>query len=392
MFADAGASGGRLVGDYIAKAVQTIRAEIRLPDSGAISLMSFYFFSGTDDHLYFYDIDQLPTSPGWHEISASLKSGDWYWEDESAANYGPPTDAVLRDVTEVGLFVYPAFSGKATQMGLDNFALLGDVDIDVEQSLLSLAKRLYAPGETISVSFDYPAGNKKDWIGLYKKGAEAPATPAIHWLYTDGTKLGTTWPGTGTVDFTGGLPTAGLYEARLFANDSYELLAKAEFEVWNPPSLTPAKPSFAPGEPIRLAFTNPGATAMDWIGLYKEVAEAPATPSILWLYTDGTKLGQTALEEGTIEFAGGLPEPGRYLMRLFASDGYELLAKAAFSIGGDAPPTISITRDSDGTITVTFEGRLQTAPTVNGPWQDADATSPLTLNPDQAVQFGRATR
>ena len=87
-----------------------------------------------------------------------------------------------------------------------------------------------------------------------------------------------------------------------------------------------------------------------------------------------------------------MPEPGRYLMRLFASDGYELLAKASFSIGGDAPPTISITRDSDGTITVTFEGRLQTAPTVNGPWQDADATSPLTLNPDQAVQFGRATR
>ena len=37
--------------------------------------------------------------------------------------------------------------------------------------------------------------------------------------------------------------------------------------------------------------------------LNDKVAEAPAVPFILWLYTDGTKLGQTALEEGTIRIS-----------------------------------------------------------------------------------------
>ena len=56
------------------------------------------------------------------------------------------------------------------------------------------------------------------------------------------------------------------------------------------------------------------------------------------------------------------------------------------------PPSVSVVRNADGTVTVTFEGTLQTAPTVNGPWTDVDAESPLTLNPDQAAAFGRAKK
>jgi len=41
---------------------------------------------------------------------------------------------------------------------------------------------------------------------------------------------------------------------------------------------------------------------------------------------------------------------------------------------------------------VSYEGKLQTASTVNGPWHDVDAVSPLTLNTDETVQFGRAIR
>ncbi len=55
-----------------------------------------------------------------------------------------------------------------------------------------------------------------------------------------------------------------------------------------------------------------------------------------------------------------------------------------------AKPTISVLRNADGTVTVTFTGKLQAAPTVNGPWQDVDAESPLTIPADQAAQFGRA--
>ena len=56
---------------------------------------------------------------------------------------------------------------------------------------------------------------------------------------------------------------------------------------------------------------------------------------------------------------------------------------------GDTP-AISVVNNGDGTVTVTFEGTLQSADSVNGPWSDVDAESPLTLPADQAAQFGRA--
>ncbi|HJO08791.1 MAG TPA: hypothetical protein QGH16_03010, partial [Verrucomicrobiota bacterium] len=62
-------------------------------------------------------------------------------------------------------------------------------------------------------------------------------------------------------------------------------------------------------------------------------------------------------------------------------------------------PALSIANNGDGTVTVTFEGKLQAATSVNGPWQDAtelvtgwDGTSPLTLTADQAILFGRAVK
>jgi hypothetical protein len=56
-------------------------------------------------------------------------------------------------------------------------------------------------------------------------------------------------------------------------------------------------------------------------------------------------------------------------------------------------PTISVVNNGDGSVTVTFEGTLQAATSVNGPWADVEgATSPLTIPSDQAAQFGRAVK
>ena len=55
-------------------------------------------------------------------------------------------------------------------------------------------------------------------------------------------------------------------------------------------------------------------------------------------------------------------------------------------------PAISISRNADGTVTVTFDGTLQSAPTVNGPWTAVPGERPINLSPEQARQFGRAVR
>ena len=57
----------------------------------------------------------------------------------------------------------------------------------------------------------------------------------------------------------------------------------------------------------------------------------------------------------------------------------------------DTEPTISLVRNNDGTVTVTYNGTLQSAPTANGPWEDvAGATSPLTIAADAPATFARS--
>ena len=70
-------------------------------------------------------------------------------------------------------------------------------------------------------------------------------------------------------------------------------------------------------------------------------------------------------------------------------------ATGLVTLVGDAPagaPSISVVRNADGTLTVTFDGKLQAAPTVNGPWQDVTDESPYNLTPDQGQTFGRAVK
>ena len=56
-------------------------------------------------------------------------------------------------------------------------------------------------------------------------------------------------------------------------------------------------------------------------------------------------------------------------------------------------PALSIVNNGDGTATLTFEGKLQAAAAVNGPWADVEgAVSPQIIPVDQVMQFGRAVK
>ena len=73
-------------------------------------------------------------------------------------------------------------------------------------------------------------------------------------------------------------------------------------------------------------------------------------------------------------------------------NGVQLVSLVSAGADGAAAPTLSIARNADGTLTVTFEGRLQGAPTVNGPWRDSGVTSPVTIRPTGRTLFGRAVK
>ena len=88
--------------------------------------------------------------------------------------------------------------------------------------------------------------------------------------------------------------------------------------------------------------------------------------------------------EQMIIFSSALDDADRKLIEEHLSGGTIPLEEEA--------PAISISRNADGTVTVTFDGTLQSAPTVNGPWTDVPGESPINLSPEQAQQFGRAVR
>ena len=76
------------------------------------------------------------------------------------------------------------------------------------------------------------------------------------------------------------------------------------------------------------------------------------------------------------------------------SDADRNLVENYLGTGEDSDtPALSIVNNGDGTVTVTFEGKLQAAATVNGPWADVEgAVSPQIVPVNQAMQFGRAVK
>jgi hypothetical protein len=85
-------------------------------------------------------------------------------------------------------------------------------------------KKVYAPKEGVVVDFSNAPGNGRDFIILVPKGTPDNQTRVVGATFT---YLQGRLNGTGTIV---GLP-AGEYEARLYGQDSDELLARHPFLV-----------------------------------------------------------------------------------------------------------------------------------------------------------------
>jgi hypothetical protein len=158
--------------------------------------------------------------------------------------------------------------------------------------------------------------------------------------------------------------------------------------VVHPPEVATSKLNYDPGEAITVNFSNGSGNPGDWISLMPR----GETSSIDWAYVGGSRTPGDGLANGSVTFATGLPA-GEYRVQFLAKDGYRSLASAEFAVAGQvAAPPLGFGNNGDGTITLTFEGRLQTAPTIHGPWQDMDAKSPVTLRTNQKKLFTRSVK
>jgi len=96
---------------------------------------------------------------------------------------------------------------------------------------------------------------------------------------------------------------------------------------------------------------------------------------------DHTLVRKDAINRGNPDWAasaGTTPEDSEWI----------ILGKDVWH-GIESIPTIAIARQADGTITIEFEGKLQSSASATGPWKDIDATSPASISASEARQFYR---
>jgi len=106
--------------------------------------------------------------------------------------------------------------------------------------------------------------------------------------------------------------------------------------------------------------------------------------------------GEEPATENTGDFAKGSATvtvtvgAGESLWYMHLEDGSGGVSGMMIREAADTP-ALSIVNNGDGTATVTFEGKLQGASTVNGPWADVEgAVSPQIIPATEAMQYGRA--
>ena len=206
-------------------------------------------------------------------------------------------------------------------------------------------------GGSIAVILSDGPGNPTDWIGLAPAGS--PDSTLVDWRYLNGT---TVPPGAGltggTVQFLAPA-TAGSYELRFFAHNTFNRLTTAAINVSaSTAAITvddmapPTAVSVVAGTHVSVGITGGPAQPGDWVGLF--AANAADSAYLGWRYLNGsTTIPSSGQSDAQLIFAAPVTA-GTYEFRFFNANTFTRLAtsttmvvaasSAALSVNGVAAP------------------------------------------------------
>jgi len=230
---------------------------------------------------------------------------------------------------------------------------------NITSSTISAAPSTVTPGAVITGTVSNGPANARDWVGLY---ATASAdSMMIDWKYLNGSR---TAPAVGvasaSVTFTAP-KSAGTYNLRFFANDTFSLIAASGTVTVQGGTSTVATVSATPAAVVSggtetVTIANGPGNARDWVGVY--ASGAGNTAFIDWNYLNGLKTPPvTPVTSASLTFT--MPtSAGTYNFRLFSNDSYTLVASSSNVSVDTQAPTVSITAPAanvtvSGTIAVT---------------------------------------
>ena len=309
------------------------------------------------DWVGIYRPNMIPGSavaPAWAYVNGSKSAGQGLTDGTLVF------DAVLQP----GDYVARFFEDDGyNQLASENFSI-------AEPPGVTVGSEAYLSGETITVHFANGPGNPKDWIAVYRPDMIPAKVPSLLWAFVNGTQIAGEGLVSGFVSFAAGLP-AGEYVARYLENDGYNQLAEASFNVKdNSAPVITLKGEQSVTIKVGENYEDAGATANDDVD-----GDITQSIEITGLIIKGT--------------------PGIYTLTFKVKDKSGNAAAPVvrtIKVVKLGPPMLTISRNANGTVTVTFDGKLQTAVGVNAPWQVVDSESPAVLPVEKSAAFFRSMR
>ena len=247
---------------------------------------------------------------------------DWSWGE------GQKNGQITFDPQKAGDYEVRAFfHNSLNQEAVAHFSVKQKSNTQTPH--ISLEKNQFNVDESIQVSANGLNGGYNNWIGIFAKNAPDNYDNLLADYYFDGSSSQTTFEP---------LWQTGEYEARLFANDTINSIAKISFNVGdNTPEQNNArvfsqKESYQTGESIHINAKDLSTqTSNNWIGIFRASSSSTWDNVILenWFATQ---------KNVNITFTNNL-EPGLYEARLFYNDTVSpVIAKTTFRIERNPQP------------------------------------------------------
>ena len=188
-------------------------------------------------------------------------------------------------------------------------------------------------GDSVTVTLSDGSGNNGDWLALAAVGA--PDNTYLEYIYVGAGVTSTTW----AVDMPA---TAGDYEFRLFAGNSYTRLATSPTVTVAPSdpeppqtvALTVSATAVNGGNSVTVTMIGGPGNSLDWLAL-AEVG-APNTSYVQYIYIGAGATSAT--------WTVSMPTtPGIYEFRLLEDNGYTRLATSpSVTVAAPPPPTLEV--------------------------------------------------
>jgi len=155
----------------------------------------------------------------WIAIYPKNSNNDW--KNVIAWKYteGKKNDKITFDALAIGDYEVRAFFKDSFKLESKQSFFVKAINSEVK---LSMKKNSYFKDEQIVIDFSNMLGDKKDWLGIYKKADKSEWNNVIHWHYTAGKKEG-------TMKFDA--LEIGSYEVRAFFKGSLNVEMSYSFDV-----------------------------------------------------------------------------------------------------------------------------------------------------------------